>query len=340
MSKRDFKVCGIGGAIVDILSEVPEAFVADQAAQGMTKGGMMLIDAARARDIYAAMPPAIECSGGSGANTIACVASFGGAAAFIGVTADDQFGAVFRHDMKAMNVHISSAPIPATSDMATGQCLILVTPDAQRTMNTYLGAATQLDSAHVDAALIARSEMIYLEGYSFDSPLNKAAFGAAAKAARSSGTKIALTLSDSFCVDRHREDFLAFIATGVDVLFANAQEALHLTQTDTLNDAIAAIRQMCPLVAITCGADGSKIVLPDQLIGIAAVPPAHVLDTTGAGDAYAGGFLYGYTSGLALAECGHLGSLAAATVIAQMGPRPRVKLSTLLPSHLMTESAA
>ena len=175
MTTREFQVCGIGGAIVDILAEVPDSFVA-----GMKKGSMTLIDAARARDLYASMPPAIECSGGSGANTIACLASFGARAAFIGVTADDQFGTIFRHDMQAMGVHMTTPPIPATADMATAQCLILVTPDAQRTMNTYLGAATQLNACHVDADVIARSDVLYLEGYAFDSALNKQAFQAAA----------------------------------------------------------------------------------------------------------------------------------------------------------------
>ncbi len=330
---RDYKVCGIGGAIVDILAEVPDSFITDQAAHGMERGGMTLINASRARDIYAAMPPALECSGGSGANTIACLASFGARTAFIGVTADDQFGGVFRHDMQAMGVHMTTPPIPATADMATAQCLILVTPDAQRTMNTYLGAATQLNAHHVDADLIASSDVLYLEGYAFDSPLNKQAFQTAASAARQCGTKVALTLSDSFCVDRHRNDFLAFIRSGIDVLFANEHEAMKLTQSETLATAITALQSLCPLCVVTCSAAGSKIVQSGMILDIPAILPTQLVDTTGAGDAYAGGFLFGLTSGQSLTDCGRLGSLAAAEVISHMGPRPLIHLSTLLPTQ-------
>ena len=325
MTTREFQVCGIGGALVDILAEVPDSFVA-----GMAKGSMTLIDAARARDLYASMPPAIECSGGSGANTIACLASFGARVAFIGVTADDQFGNVFRHDMQAMGVRMTTPPIPTTPDIATSQCLILVTPDAQRTMHACLSASTHLSADHVDVNLIARSDVLYLEGYAFDSPLNKQAFQTAAAAAKASGTQIALTLSDSFCVERHRDDFLAFIRNGIDILFANEVEALHLTQTQTLEDASRILQSICPLTAVTCSDAGSKIVQRDSVIDVAAIRPAQLVDTTGAGDAYAGGFLYGLTTGQPLAACGRLGSLAAAEVISHMGPRPQIPLASLL----------
>ncbi len=330
MTERQYGVCGIGHAIVDILAETPDELVASQAQFGMVKGSMTLIDAPRAKAIYDVMPPSIECSGGSAGNSMACFGSFGGKAAFIGVTADDQFGTVYRHDMKASGIAFSTPPVKAQDNLASAQCLILVTPDAQRTMNTYLGASTGLGPEHIDRDVIAASAIVYMEGYLFDLPHNKAGFEAAAKVAHEVGTKVAITLSDSFCVERHRADFLALIRGGVDLVFANEHELVSLYQTATLDDAIAAIRKDCPLAAVTCGANGSLIVTPTEVIKVPAVKPSELVDTTGAGDAYAGGFLFGLTRGDSLADCGYLGSLAASEVISHIGPRPQTKLSDLL----------
>lgn len=333
MASHQYGVCGIGNAIVDILAETPDSLIESQQSFGMVKGAMTLIDAARAKALYDVMPPGVAVSGGSAGNTIASLGSCGGTAAFIGVVADDQFGQIYRHDMKANNIAFTTPAIPATADLASAQCLILVTPDAQRTMNTYLGASTRLGPEHIDAAMIRASQVTYMEGYLYDQPHNKAAFAKAAQIAHEAGNKVAITLSDSFCVDRHRDDFLKLIREGIDIVFANEHELMRLYQTDDLDAAIAAIRADCPLTAVTRGEHGSLIVTKDEIITVKAEPVQSLVDTTGAGDAYAGGFLYGLTTGAPLAECGVYGSIAAAEVISHIGPRPQANLAELLARH-------
>ena len=328
-----YHVCGMGHSIVDILAETPEETVAAQAANGMIKGSMMLIDAPRARAVYDIMPQSVAVSGGSAGNTMACLGSFGGKGAFIGLVADDQFGKVYRHDMHAQNIAFTTPPIAASNELASAQCLILITPDAQRTMNTYLGASSQLGPEQVDEEMIAQSQYLYMEGYLYDQPHNKAAFAKALELAKKHGTKVAVTLSDSFCVERHRADFLTLIRSGVDLVFANHLELMGLYETTDLALAIEMIRKDCPLSAVTLSEKGSLVITADDTIQIDAIPPAALIDTTGAGDAYAGGFLYGLTHGKDLATCGAYGSLAASEVISHIGPRPQENLANLLNRH-------
>ena len=323
-----YGVTAIGNAIVDILAPATDAFLAEQSAKGMQKGGMTLIDAARAEELYALMGPATEMSGGSAGNTMAAFASFGGKGAYIGKVANDQLGKVFRHDIRAIGVDFFTSPLENSAP--TAQCLILVTPDAQRTMNTFLGACVKLGPADVDENLIANSEITYLEGYLFDEPQAKEAFFAAARYVEKHNRKLALTLSDSFCVNRYRNEFLDFIENHVDILFANDEEIKALFQVSSVEDAIQAIAPLCNLSAVTMSEKGSVIISGGQTISVKAVPPAELVDTTGAGDAYAAGFLYGLTEGKPLQECGYLASLAASEVISHMGPRPLQPLRDLI----------
>lgn len=323
-----FDLTTIGNALVDVLAPATEEFIAGQAVHGMQKGGMTLIDEPRAVGLYALMNPGTEMSGGSAGNTIAGFASFGGKGAYIGKVADDQLGAVFKHDMIAQGVHFNTTPLVAGA--ATGRCLILVTPDGNRTMNTYLGAAVEFCAADVDAATVASSAVTYLEGYLFDRDPAKDAYRHAAKIAREAGRMVSLTLSDSFCVDRHRADFLDLVQNHTDILFANEAEITALFETGDFDAAIAAIRGQCALAAITRSEKGSVIVTPDDIITIKAEPVAKIVDTTGAGDQYAAGFLYGFTQGMELTSCGRLGSLAAAEIIGHMGPRPAMNYADFL----------
>jgi sugar/nucleoside kinase (ribokinase family) len=267
-------------------------------------------------------------SGGSAANTMCGVASFGGRAAYIGKVNDDELGQVFGHDMLAVGVQFR----PGAYDNAvpTGRCIIVVTPDAERTMNTYLGASSLLAVSDVDEAAVTEGRVLYMEGYLYDRPEAKLAFRHAAAIAHAAGRMVSLTLSDSFCVDRHRDDFLSLVDDEVDLLFGNENELMALYQTEDFDSSIAALRKQCPLAAITIGSKGSIIVTRDELIEVPVVPVRRVVDTTGAGDLYASGFLFGLTSGAPLAEAGHLGSIAAAEVISHVGPRPLVELRTLL----------
>ena len=321
-----FDILGIGNAIVDVVTRAEDQFLSRH---DMHKGAMILVDAARAEAIYGAMPPGQESSGGSAANTCAVAAGMGARVAYIGKVADDQLGQVFGHDIRAAGVHFPSAPLIGSAP--TARCLILVTPDGQRTMNTFLGACVTLSEDDVDEALVADSKVTYLEGYLFDPPAAQRAFYKAAKAAHAAGRQVALSLSDAFCVDRHRAAFRELVAGHVDILFANETEITSLYETNTFEEAAVAVSRDVALAALTRSEDGSLIIRGDERHLIAA-QPTKVVDTTGAGDAYAAGFLAGYTAGRSLAACGHLGALAAAEVISHYGARPEKDLSGLLAS--------
>jgi fructokinase len=323
MSTARFDIIGIGNAIVDVVSPADHGFLSKH---DMHPGSMALIDSDRAEALYAAMPPGQESSGGSVANTCAVAAALGARAAYLGKVADDALGKVFRSEISAAGVHFPSAPL--TSGTPTARCLILVTPDGQRTMNTYLGACVAFGPDDVDEALIADSAVLYLEGYLFDPPAAQAAFRAAAKAARSAGRQVALSLSDAFCVDRHRAAFLDLLAD-VNILFANEAEICSLFEANAFDDAVEAARQAVPLAALTRSEAGSLILRGAETVHIPAEPTS-VVDTTGAGDAYAAGFLAAYARGKPLDVCGRLGSLAAAEVISHFGARPQSDLSALL----------
>jgi sugar/nucleoside kinase (ribokinase family) len=323
-SSDDLDVVGIGNALVDVLSHADDALLTRQ---GLVKGTMCLVDEDRARTLYEAMGPGIEVSGGSAANTMVGVASFGGHAHYVGKIRDDQLGDVFGHDLRATGVGYDTPP--ATSGPATGRCLILVTPDAQRTMSTFLGASTRLGPGDVDRALIARAKILYLEGYLFDPPEAQEAFRAAAAIAHADGRKVALTLSDPFCVDRHREAFLDLVRHHVDILFANEAEIRALYQVGDFDSAVQRVQGECEIAALTRSAHGSVLVGGGKLHTVAAHPVSAVVDTTGAGDLYAAGVLYGMSRGLDLPTCGRLGSIAAAEVIAHVGARPMVPLARL-----------
>jgi sugar/nucleoside kinase (ribokinase family) len=315
-------VLGIGNALVDVLSHATDEFLAGER---LAKGTMHLVDEARARRLYAAMGPGVEVSGGSAANTIVGVASFGGRAQYVGKVRDDQLGEVFGHDLRSTGVAYTTPA--ATAGPPTGRCLILITPDAQRTMSTFLGASVELGPDDIELALIARAGILYLEGYLFDPPRAQEAFRVAARAAHAAGRQVALTLSDPFCVDRHREAFLDLLDHHVDILFANEAEIRSLFRTPDFDTALQAVRGRCDLVALTRGPRGSVLVAGDRVHVIDAHPVAAVVDSTGAGDLYAAGVLFGLSRGLDLATCGRLGSLAAAEVISHVGARPAAPLS-------------
>ena len=287
---------------------------------------MHLVDAERSAALYADIGPAVETSGGSAGNTIAGLASLGGRGAYFGKVGDDTFGKVFRHDTRALGVAFDSVP---TTEAPTATSIILVTPDGERTMNTHLGACVLLDEADVDPGIVARSRITYMEGYLFDRPAAKRAFRLAGALARKAGRKVSLTLSDGFCVDRHRAEFLDLIRTSVDIVFANTAEICALYQTTDFEAACAAMAKDAPLAAVTRSAAGSVIVTGERRIAIPAEPIAKVVDATGAGDLYAAGFLYGYSRGAPLETCGRLASMAAAEVIGHIGPRPAVSLAEL-----------
>lgn len=314
-------VVGIGNALVDVLSNADDAQLAKL---NLVKGTMHLISQEQAEGLYANIGPATEMSGGSAANTIAGIASFGGRAAYIGKIANDQLGAVFHHDMQAQGIAFNTQP--HDGGMATGCCIVLVTPDGERTMNTFLGASNALTPKDLDPNLIQSAQYIYLEGYLFDPPAAKEAFFAAAEMARNSRTRVALTLSDLFCVGRHREDFERLIRTHVDVLFANEQELIAQYQADSLEAAIAAARGSADILAVTRSEKGAMIITKDETIEVAAQKVKKLVDTTGAGDLFASGFLYGLTQGKELAECGRLGTIAAAEIISHIGARPQKSL--------------
>lgn len=324
MSETSYDVVGIGNAIVDIIARCDEAFLSNH---GMEKGFMQLIDAGQANELYEDMGPAQEQSGGSVANSCAGIASFGGKCGFIGRVAGDQFGKVFAHDIRAIGVAYDTAA--SDRGLPTARCLVLVTDDGERTMNTFLGASTELGAGDINADLIASAKVTYLEGYLFDKEEAKAAFHEAAKLARAAGRKVALSLSDAFCVDRHREDFLALVRGGVDILFANQNEITSLYELNSFEEAAGAVRAEAEIAVLTRSADGSVIISGNDTIEVPANPVEKVVDVTGAGDLYAAGFLHGLTGGQPLDICGKLGALAASEIISHIGARPEADLKAL-----------
>lgn len=324
MTSTRYDVTGIGNAIVDVIGRCDDAYLAKV---GAAKGSMRLVDAGEVSKIYSGMGPAVEISGGSAANTIAGVASFGGRAGFIGSIADDEFGRIFAHDIKSIGVAFNATPV--RGDVPTSRSLILVTPDGERTMNTFLGVSTLFDETRLDRGLIRDSAILYLEGYLFDREEAKRAFKAAAQEAKAAGRKVALTLSDSFCVDRHRAEFLQFIRDGVDIVFANESEITSLYETSNYDEAATKARIDIKLAVLTRSAKGSHILSDGRDIEIAAMPINKVVDTTGAGDLYASGFLFGVANDFPLETAGKLASLAAAEIISHVGARPAVPLDRL-----------
>lgn len=322
----EYDVVGVGNALVDVIAHADDSFI-DR--HELVKGSMTLVDTDRAVHLYRALGTAVQMSGGSAANTLTGVASFGGRAAYIGKVADDDLGQVFGHDMRAVGVHFRAGRSEA--GVPTGRCIIVVTPDAQRTMNTYLGVSSLLHAGDIDETTVAAGALLYMEGYLYDRPEAKEAFRVAASVAHAHGRQVSLTLSDSFCVDRHRPDFRALVADEVDLLFGNEHELTSLYEVDSLDRAVACVRDDCALAVITVGARGSIVVTPDEVLEVPAQPVDRVLDTTGAGDLFAAGFLFGFTKGDDLHRCATLGAMAAAEVISHVGPRPLVELRTLLP---------
>jgi sugar/nucleoside kinase (ribokinase family) len=320
----EIDILGIGNAIVDVLAHSDDAFIAEH---GLPKGGMTLIDAEQADALYQAMGPGVEASGGSGANTIAGAASFGARVAYIGKVRDDVLGKSFARDIRAVGVAFDTRP--STDGAGTARCLVLVTPDAERTMGTYLGACTELGPEDVDEDLVTRARVSYLEGYLWDPPRAKEAFRAAIAAAHGAGRQVALTLSDTFCVERHREEFRSLVENDVEILFANEEEILALYEVGTLDQALAMLSGRCSIVAVTRGAKGSLVYSRGERYEVPAEPVAEITDTTGAGDSYAAGFLSGLTRGLELPACARLGSIAAAEIISHVGARPQVNLAEL-----------
>ena len=339
MSTSSFDVAAIGNALVDVIAESSDDFLREHK---IAKGAMTLIDAERAAVLYDMIGPAVEMSGGSAANMVVGMASLGGRAAFMGKVKADQLGAIFRHDLHAQGVHFGTTPAPERrqevhpvnqdrrAGAPTGRCLILVTPDAQRSMNTYLGAAVEFGPDDVQPDVIRDSQITYLEGYLFDPPEAKKAFRHAADITQQAGRKLALTLSDVFCVERHRTEFLSLIKDSVDILFANENELLALYQTADLGAAIALAREQCETTVTTRSEKGAIVVAGAETHEVPAHPVERVVDTTGAGDLYAAGFLFGLTHGKSLPDAARIGALAAAEVIGHFGPRPQRKLADLL----------
>jgi sugar/nucleoside kinase (ribokinase family) len=322
----EFDVVGVGNALVDVIAHADDGFIHQHE---LVKGSMTLVDTDRALYLYRALGSAVEMSGGSAANTMCGVASLGGRAAYVGKVSNDDLGNVFGHDLRAVGVQFR--PGAPEADTPTGRCIIVVTPDAQRTMNTYLGVSSLLQPADIHEETVALGKVLYMEGYLYDRPAAKDAFRHAASVAHANGRQVSLTLSDSFCVDRHRDDFRALVTDQVDILFGNEDELRSLYQVGSFDAAIAAVRTDCHLAVITMGAQGCAIVTKDEVLHTRAEPVEQVLDTTGAGDLFAAGFLFGYTRELPLVECAKLGAIAAAEVISHVGPRPLVELKTLLP---------
>ncbi len=329
MTAKTLDVVGIGNAIVDVLVQADERFLGDH---GLTKGTMALVDEQQAERLYASVGPGLETSGGSAANTLAGIAQLGGRAGFIGRVRDDQLGAIFAHDIRSVGARFETPA--ATSGPSTARCLILVTPDAQRTMCTYLGASVGLDPADLDLELVAQARVLYLEGYLWDSDDAKRAFIAAAEVARAHGGEVALSLSDAFCVERHRDSFLELVDGHVDILFANEMEITSLYRADSFEQAADQVRGRCRIAALTRSELGSVLLSGERTLAVEPVTLGPLVDTTGAGDLYAAGFLHAYTQGQDLEACGRLGSLCAGQVVTQLGPRPQGSLRQLAAAHL------
>ena len=329
MPESGMDVVAIGNAIVDVVASAEEAFLV---AEGVAKGAMTLIDARRAEELYARMGPGIEMSGGSAANSMVGLAGLGGRGAFIGKVADDQLGAIFRHDIRAAGVAFET---PAAPDgLPTARCLVFVTPDAQRTLCTMLGACTELGPEDIDEAAVRAAKVTYLEGYLWDPPRAKQAFLKAAEIAHAASREVALTLSDPFCVDRHRSEFRDLVDGHVDILFANEVEIASLYQAETFDEALQAVRGRCRLAVLTRSEKGCVILAGDEVHVVDAEPAERVVDTTGAGDLFAGGFLYGYTQDRGAYDCGRIGAIAATEVISHYGARPETSLAELVARRL------
>lgn len=323
-----YDVAAIGNAIVDVIAPCDDTFLA---ANGLEKGAMMLVDPDRSAELYSKMAAAVEASGGSAANSIAGLASFGGKGAFMGKVANDKLGEVFAHDMRAIGARFENKPL--VGGPGTAVSMINVSPDAQRTMCTYLGASVEFSDDDVEPAVVERAKIVYLEGYLFDAEAARRAFAKAAALAHGAGRMIALTLSDKFMVDRHRAALMGFVENQVDLLFANESEVCSLFETDDFDAAVEALRPHVKLAAVTRGAAGSVILSQGERLSVKAEAVQKVVDTTGAGDQYAAGFMFGLSRGRPLQQCGQLASLAAAEVISHYGPRPQVSLKDLAASR-------
>jgi fructokinase len=322
-------VVGIGNAIVDVLVQTEDQFLSDH---NLSKGSMALVDEDQAKSLYEASGPGLETSGGSAANTLAGLAQLGSKSGFIGRVRDDQLGTIFIHDIRSVGTRFETPA--AVSGASTARCLILVTSDAERTMCTYLGASTQLDPDDLDLSMVRDTKVLYLEGYLWDSPEAKKAFITAAEACRESGGQVALSLSDGFCVDRHRESFLELVDGHVDVLFANEDEIKSLYGATDFESALEQVKGRCSVAVLTRSVQGSVVLSGDQRWEIPSYKLGDLVDTTGAGDLYAGGFLHGYTHDLPLDVCGKMGSICAGQVVTQLGPRSKVSLPDLIAKHL------
>ncbi len=319
----------IGNALVDVLATVDEGFLVRE---NIVKGSMNLVDIKRSKHLHSLVHSRTEMSGGSAANTAYGLASLGGRAGFIGKISADRLGESFSRDLDAVGVKFFPG---ATSDSEdTGRCLIVVTPDGNRTMNTFLGAASLLDSADISKTAVQSAAVVLLEGYLFDKDAAKEAFRTAAEYAHAAGRKVALTLSDSFCVDRHRADFLSLVKNDIDILFSNEDELKSLYQVDSINDGLHQLRDDCEFAAVTRNEHGSVVIDGDEVVIIDALPVESVVDATGAGDMYAAGFIYGFVRGKPIEQCGKIGSIVASEVITHMGPRPLVPLTTVVPKSL------
>lgn len=322
---KTYQIVGIGNAMVDILARSDDGFLADH---DIGKGIMQLIDMDRAVSLYAAIGPAKEVSGGSAANTIAVIAALGGRTAYVGKVKDDQLGAIFAHDMRAQGADYETAMAPKNAEAETGRCIVLVTPDGERSMNTYLGVTEFLEPSDIDPDQMAQAEWIYLEGYRFDGPESQAAFAKAIEATQATGGKVSLTLSDPFCVERHRDAFRKMIQDGVDLLFCNRAELLSMYQTDDFDAAFAEASGEVDILVVTDSENGAHIGQGNQRWHV-SVTPTQIVDATGAGDAFAGAFLWGMVEGHDLETCGHMGNAAAGSVIGHIGPRPEADLTAL-----------
>ncbi len=322
MAQPSLDVIGIGNAIVDVIARAEDSFLTDHA---LAKGAMILIDAEQSEALYAAMGVGIEASGGSAANTMVGLALMGGAAGYVGKVKKDTLGGVFRHDINAAGVRFDTTP--AADGTPTARCLILVTDDAQRTMNTYLGACIELGPEDIDEDSIADAKVTYMEGYLWDPPGAKQAFRKALKIAHAHGRRVSLSLSDSFCVDRYRDEFRDLVENHVDILFANEDEILSLYQLSDFDEALQLVAKHCEIAALTRSEKGSVVVGGGEVHVIDAAPVTQLTDTTGAGDLYAAGFLYGFTHDFDLARCGRLGALAAGEIISHFGAKPETDIA-------------
>lgn len=330
----NYDVVGIGNALVDVSAQCEDSFLEQHE---LTKGAMLLVDEERSRFLYDQLGPTMECSGGSCGNTMAGFASLSGiekevSAAYVGKVCDDRMGHVFRNDLRSMGIKFDTEP--ESYKLATGRCLVLITPDAQRTMCTYLGAATKLSSADIDPAVIQAAKVTYMEGYLFDPPDAQRAFVKAAELAHAADRKVSITLSDSFCVDRHRAAFRNLVENYIDILFANESEITSLFEASSFEETLQHLRGHCEIACLTRGEKGSVVLSSGEIHVIDAEPVMTVVDTNGAGDQYAAGFLYGYKCGWSIQKCGQIASIAAAEVIGHQGARPEVNLGRLVSERI------